>query len=234
MNHHVRESQSLVVLEPQLPARASVVWLHGLGADAYDFVPLVPELALPPDAAIRFLFPHAPVRPITINAGYEMRAWYDVLGLDRSARQDEAGIRASADLVRALIEHEIAAGIPASAIVVAGFSQGGAIALHTGLRFTQRLAGILGLSTYLPLHGALAGEAAAANRDVPILMCHGRFDPMLPIALGAATRDFLRNLGYPLDWREYPMQHEVSREEIDDVSAWLRDRLDAACGGTTG
>lgn len=231
MSHRMQEFESVVILEPERPAHASVIWLHGLGADAYDFVPVVPELRLPVEPAVRFVFPHAPVRPITINAGYEMRAWYDVVGLDRSARQDEAGIRESADIVRGLVEREIAAGIVPSSIVLAGFSQGGAIALHLGLRFPQRLAGILALSTYLPLHQTLPQEAAPANRDVPILMCHGQFDPLLPVALGMLGRDYLRGLGYPLEWHEYPIQHEVSPEEIRDVSVWLRSQLDQAPRG---
>jgi phospholipase/carboxylesterase len=228
MGHQVTQTDTKIVLEPAQPARASVIWLHGLGADGHDFVPLVPELRLPPDPPIRFIFPHAPVRPITINAGYEMRAWYDILGFDRTARQDSAGIDASARATTALIDAEVAAGIAARAIVVAGFSQGGAIALHAALRYGERLAGILALSTYLPVSESVAADAGAANRDVPILMCHGTFDPVLPIELGTSSRDRLRSLGYDVDWREYPMQHEVCREEIDVIAGWLRARIGSA------
>ena len=221
MSHHALESEQAVVLEPFHPARASVIWLHGLGADGYDFVPIVPELNVAGLDSVRFLFPHAPIRPVTLNAGMPMRAWFDVTGFDRSALQDEAGIRASDAAICQWIEREREAGIDARSIVLAGFSQGGAMALFTGLRYRQRLAGVLALSTYLPLGSTLATEASAANRDVPILMCHGRFDPVVSIEYGERSHQHLTNLGYAVDWREYPMQHAVSPEEIAAIAQWL-------------
>lgn len=216
-------------------AGASVIWLHGLGADGYDFVPLVPELRLRPAAPLRFIFPHAPVRPVTVNNGMPMRAWYDISELSAAGRQDAAGTRESAARVGALIEREIARGVASRQIVLAGFSQGGAIALHTALRFPQRLGGVMGLSTYLPLHDTVAGEASAANRDLPILMCHGSADPVLPPALGEMSRDLLVSLGYRVEWQLYPMQHEVCRAEIVAIAAWLGARLQAgAAAATTG
>ncbi len=219
------ESSTAIQLEPEAPAGASVIWLHGLGADGGDFVPLVPELRLPDSVAARFIFPHAPVRPVTINGGMPMRAWYDILSLSRSDQQDETGIRASAALVQELIEREAASGIPRNRIVLAGFSQGGAIALHAGLRQTEPLAGILALSTYLPLHSHIVGELSAAGRITPILMCHGLYDNVLPLAMGSASRDGLRQLGCKVEWRDYPMQHEVCAAEIGEISTWLRARL---------
>ena len=219
----VRESDDAVVLEPGAKAEAAVIWLHGLGADGHDFVPIVEELGLPPDLAVRFVFPHAPVRPVAINNGMRMRAWYDIAPDMR--RQDETGIRASARIVEGFLSREIAAGVPSGRIVLAGFSQGGAITLHTGLRYGQPLAGLLALSTYLPLPEAYAAERNPARSDTPILMCHGQHDPMLPLQLGAWSRDVLQQDGYPVDWREYPMQHNVCAEEIADIAAWLRERL---------
>jgi phospholipase/carboxylesterase len=172
---------------------------------------------------VRFVFPHAPVRPVSINGGMPMRAWYDITQDMR--RQDEAGIRESASAVEGFLQREIAAGIPAERIVLAGFSQGGAITLHTGLRYPQRLAGLLALSTYLPLPERYAVEARPERKDTPILMCHGQHDPMLPLQLGAWSRDALQEGGYSVDWREYPMQHNVCAEEIADIGAWLRARL---------
>lgn len=221
------ESAEAVILHPAGVATGSVIWLHGLGADGHDFVPIVRTLGLPPGAAIRFVFPHAPVRPITLNNGLPMRGWYDILSLDREGLQDEAGVRASENMVCGFIDSEIAAGIAPRRIVIAGFSQGGAIALHTALRYPQRLAGLLPLSTYLPLHQRLPAEASVANRAIPILMCHGRYDPVLPYTLGQGSCEFLRGLGYTIDWQEYPMQHEVCEEEIERVSRWLLDVLPA-------
>lgn len=214
-----------VILNPPVPATASVIWLHGLGADGNDFVPVVPELRLPASLAVRFTFPHARTRPVTINNGYVMRAWYDIKGGVRGEFEDEAGIRESEGVVRSVIEQEIAAGIPAHRIVVAGFSQGGVIALQTGLRYPKRLAGILALSTYLPLRDTVAAEAAPANRDIPILICHGMHDGVLPVDLGTTTRDLLTRLGYPVEWKSYPMEHSVCVEEIFDISNWLQARL---------
>lgn len=222
--HTLLESTAAVTLEPLLPARAAVIWLHGLGADGYDFVPIVAELGAAA-AAIRFVFPHAPVRPVTINGGMPMRAWYDILSLTRMDRQDEAGIAASQALVRELIATQNQAGIPASRIVIAGFSQGGAITLHAGLRYPERLAGLMALSTYLPLHERLGAEISPANRDVPILMVHGSFDPVLPQVLGESSCELLRAEGLPVEWHSYPMQHQVCEEEIERIGSWLRERL---------
>jgi phospholipase/carboxylesterase len=199
--------------------RAAIIWLHGLGADGHDFEPIVPELEMPPVPAARFVFPHAPVQPVTINGGARMRAWYDVTN---DGRQDATGIRASQARVGALIARERSRGIAPGAIVLAGFSQGGAIALHTGLRHPERLAGILALSTYLPLPDTLEKEASQANRDVPIFMAHGTQDPVIPLSWAARSRDLLITLGYAVEWHEYPMPHSVCPEEIADVSRWLR------------
>jgi phospholipase/carboxylesterase len=228
MSYRQQESTDAVVLAPAATATASVIWLHGLGADGHDFVPIVPELQLPPGLAVRFVFPHAPVRPVTINQGMQMRAWYDIKVLSAGGPEDEEGIRESAAILARYIQRERDSGVAAHRIVTAGFSQGGVIALHTALRYPERLAGVLALSTYLPLRATLATEAAAANRDLPILMCHGRFDPMLPMQLGSASRDALRAAGYTVEWLEYPMQHQVCLEEIQDIAAWLSARLAAA------
>lgn len=208
--------------------RASVIWLHGLGADGHDFEPIVPELALGP-AGVRFVFPHAPVRPVTINGGYPMRAWYDIVSLDRGGPQDERGIRESAAMLNELVEREHARGVDHARIVVAGFSQGGAIALHAGTRFGKRLAGIMGLSTWLPLAAvfdaeALAGRAVPAG-DVPVFMAHGTFDPTIPIEYGRGTAETLRAGGFPVEWHEYAMGHAVCPEEIADIRRWLRTVL---------
>ena len=222
MTYLQHESDEAVILQPGsgIEPLSSVIWLHGLGADGYDFVPIVPELHLPDEYAPRFVFPHAPVRPVTINNGMPMRAWYDILGFAQNAAEDAAGIRASAALAERYIAKEREAGIEASRIVLAGFSQGGAIALQAGLRQTETLAGILALSTYLPLRASLPA-ASGAGRSAPILMCHGRFDPVLPIALGEISRDQLRQHGCRVEWKEYPMQHQVCAEEIADISSWL-------------
>jgi phospholipase/carboxylesterase len=226
MPYTTHESAESVVLEPATTADAAVIWLHGLGADGYDFVPIVEELRLPPSMAVRFIFPHAQPRPVTINNGFVMRAWYDITSLGGArTTEDEAGIRESENVVREHVEQQLAAGITAERIIVAGFSQGGAIALQTALRHAQRLGGVMALSTYLPLRQTLAKEASAANRDVPILMCHGSYDPMVPLALGEASRVALTSQGYGVEWRTYPMQHQVCMEEIADISAWLQARL---------
>ena len=198
---------------------ASVIWLHGLGADGHDFEALVPELDLP-DCAIRFVFPHAPMQPVTINAGMVMRAWYDITdpGL---RREDERGVRASQARVEALIAREEQRGTQAGRLVLAGFSQGGAIALHTGLRHPERLAGIMALSCYAPLADTLADEAHAANRDVPIFMAHGTADPIVPFSRATHSRDLLRHQGYAVQWHDYIMQHAVCAQEINDIGGWL-------------
>lgn len=222
MTHRLEESADAVVLAPATRAAASVIWLHGLGADGHDFVPIVPELGLP---AVRFVFPHAPVRPVTLNMGMPMRAWYDIKTLTAEGRADEEGIRASVALIGRYVAAERAAGIPSERIVLAGFSQGGAVALHAGLRHAEPLAGIMGLSTYLPLQATLAGELAEANRATPILMCHGIYDPVLPVQLGIMARGWLRELGYAVEWHEYPMQHQVCLPEIQVIAAFLRCRV---------
>ena len=198
---------------------AGVIWLHGLGADGHDFEPIVPELDLPDALRVRFIFPHAPMQPVTINGGESMRAWYDIYN-DR--RHDEAGIRASQARVEALLARERTRGIAARRIVLAGFSQGGAIALQTGLRHAERLAGILALSTYLPLAETVDVEAGPANRDVPIMMMHGTQDQLILLERASFSRRTLEELGYPVEWRQYRMQHAVCAEEIADIGAWLR------------
>lgn len=203
----------------------SVVWLHGLGADGHDFEALVPELRLPDGLALRFVFPHAPVRPVTINNGVPMRAWYDVLGLDRSAVQDEKGIRESVAAVRELVSAELERGGTAQRIVLAGFSQGGAIALATALRYEAPLAGVMALSSYLPLEEQTADELSRANASLPVFMAHGRLDPMLPIALGLRAREWLERAGFPVVWHDYEMGHAVCPQEIADVSDWLAARF---------
>jgi phospholipase/carboxylesterase len=212
--------------------RAAVVWLHGLGADGHDFAPVVPELRLPRTLPVRFVFPHAPRQPVTINGGMIMPAWYDVFDLEGRRGEDEAGIRASQGRVEALLAREKARGVSAAAIVLAGFSQGGAIALQTGLRHPERLAGILGLSTYLPLGRTLAAEASAANRDVPIFMAHGLHDDLIPPARARRSRERLNELGYRVTWREYAMPHAVCAEEIRDIGQWLRGVLGEQAGST--
>lgn len=201
---------------------ASVVWLHGLGADGNDFVPIVNELGLPPDWRVRFVFPHAPMMPVTINGGYVMRAWYDVSFDGIEKRHDEAGIRRSQLAVEALLAREKARGVAAGRIVLAGFSQGGAMTLHTGLRHAERLAGLMVLSSYLPLAHALAAERAAANAGTPIFMAHGEDDAVISIELAERSVAQLRDQGYAVDWHAYPMEHSVCLEEIAHVGAWLR------------
>ena len=198
---------------------ASVIWLHGLGADGNDFAPIVPSLQLP-RAAIRFVFPHAPIQPVTINGGMRMRAWYDIAD-GALRREDELGVRASQALIEDLIAREKTRGIAAGRLVLAGFSQGGAIALQTGLRYPERIAGIMALSTYLPLAEKLPSEASAINHDVPIYMAHGSYDPIVPLARAAQSRALLQSLGYPVQWREFPMPHSVCAEEVAEIGAWL-------------
>jgi len=208
--------------------RATVIVLHGLGADGNDFVPVAHELDLDAVGPVRFVFPHAPTRPVTINGGYVMRAWYDILGLDSpQQREDEAGLRQSQALVEALIAREKARGIPARRIVLAGFSQGCAMTLMTGLRHDERLAGLVGLSGYLPLAAKAEAERHAANRETPIFLAHGTADPMIPIARARQSRDALIALGHPVEWHEYAMPHSVSPAEIADLNRWLLGALSA-------
>ncbi|HUG35325.1 MAG TPA: alpha/beta hydrolase [Candidatus Limnocylindrales bacterium] len=204
---------------------AAVVWMHGLGADGHDFEPIVPELGLPATPAIRFVFPHAPMRPVTVNQGYVMRAWYDIRIDNGVRREDEPGVRESQRAIEALVARERERGIPPGRIVLAGFSQGGAMALHTGLRAPDRLAGIMALSCSLPLAGQLAAEASPANRDVPIFMAHGTDDEMIPMARATSARETLTGLGYRVEWKEYRMGHSVCPEEIADIRRWLASVL---------
>lgn len=205
---------------------AALIWLHGLGADGHDFEALVPELRLPQNTRLRFIFPHAPMRPVTINMGMHMRAWYDILQMG-GGPEDAAGIRASQGLVEALIARERTRGVAAARIALAGFSQGGAIALHAGLRHAERLAGVLALSTYLPLAATLAAERSDANRDIAVFMAHGGHDPVIDIARARESRAALESLGYAVQWQEYAMPHSVCAQEIADIAAWLRKRLAA-------
>jgi len=223
MKYAQHQTEHDVTLEPAEPAVATMVLLHGLGADGWDFVPIVGELHLP--QAVRFVFPHAPQRPVTVNAGYVMRAWYDIKSFTPEGRADAAGLEESSRRITGCLEREVMRGVAADRIVLAGFSQGGAVALTAGLRFPERLAGILALSTYLPFPARLAEEKSPANADVPILMCHGQLDPVVPVAMGLEARDQLRAQGYPVDWHEYPMQHEVCAEELAVIARWMRQRL---------
>ena len=213
-----------LTIETSLPIKNSVIWLHGLGADGHDFAPIVPELHIP---NTRFIFPHAPHRPITMNNGYEMRAWYDLFGLKLQNQQDEAGLRVMQKNIGAFIENEVDQGIEEKNIVVAGFSQGGAMALFTALRYPVRLAGVLALSTYVPLKEKLATEASPANNNVPIFMAHGTFDNVITIDTCKISHQLLKNLTYPIEWHEYPMAHSVCTEEINDISRFLKQAFQA-------
>lgn len=205
--------------------RGTVVWMHGLGADGWDFVPIVRELDLPEELPLRFIFPNAPVRPVTINNGHAMRAWYDIAMADIGRLPDEAGIRQSQAQVEAFLAREKSRGIAAARIVLAGFSQGGAIALHTGLRHTESLAGILALSTYLPLCETLDRESSDANDRVPVFMAHGTQDPVVPITLAQSSRETLAARGLSPEWHAYPMPHSVCAEEVAAISQWLTARF---------
>jgi phospholipase/carboxylesterase len=200
---------------------AAIIWLHGLGADGHDFEPIVPELVPRGTRAWRFIFPNAPVRPVTINGGVRMRAWYDIKGLDRGAVEDVGGFRDTDAEVRELISREVARAIPTTRIVLAGFSQGGAVSLYTAPRLPEKLAGVMALSCYLPCQSSLRAEAAPANVATPILMAHGQMDPVVPLSLGTKSRDFLQALGYAIEWREYPMPHSVCPAEIADIRQFL-------------
>jgi phospholipase/carboxylesterase len=204
---------------------ASVIWLHGLGADGNDFVPIAERFNLQGEYNVRFVFPHAPIRPITVNGGMRMRGWYDIEGLDLSQKEDSVGIKESAKLLGLLIEREESLGIQSNRIVIAGFSQGGAIALYTGLRFQRPLAGIIALSTYLPLPETLNGERHVANQNAQVFMAHGMFDPIIPLMLGQLSKEQIQGLGYSLEWHSYPMAHSVIPEQIQDIGEFLRKVL---------
>lgn len=203
----------------------SVIWLHGLGADGHDFEPVVPELVRSRWPPLRFVFPHAPVRPITINGGLRMRGWYDILGMELARIEDEAGIRESMAAVRALIERESTRGIEPQRVLLAGFSQGGAIALATALTHPQRLAGVMALSTYLPIAARLEAERNAMQTGLPVFCAHGAMDPIVPQTLGAMTAERLRGWGFEVEWRSYPMPHSVCAQEIGDIGDWMERRL---------
>lgn len=223
-----------VEINPPGAPTACLIWLHGLGADGHDFEPLIPQLGIVDTLGVRVVLPHAPHRPVTINAGMRMPAWYDIQALDLRAREDAAGIHESQLQLQALIGREVAAGIPSRRIVLAGFSQGGALALHVGLRFPRPLAGILALSCYLPLRDSLLAEAQEANRSIPVMMMHGTWDPVVPVQLGLASRDFLIQQGYAVGWRTWPMQHSVCAEEVVVIREWLLRVLASDGQGATG
>lgn len=213
-----------IELETAPNPTAAVIWMHGLGADGNDFVPIVNEIDLAGAPGIRFIFPHAPTRPVTINNGYVMRAWYDIAFGDlegKTRKADEKGVRESQAQIGQLIAREMSRGIATGKIVLAGFSQGGAIALHTGLRYPEKLAGVMALSTYLPLADSFTAEAAPANAKTPVFMAHGTQDPVVPYAMGRDSRDLLQQAGYAIEWQEYPMQHSVCLEEVADIGRWL-------------
>ena len=213
-----------VEIHPGREADASVIWLHGLGADGHDFAPVTSQLGLPEALALRFVFPHAPAIPVTLNGGMVMPAWYDIVSLDTRGH-DEQGVARSDRQVRALIDREIERGIPAERIILGGFSMGGAIALHAGLRYPKRLAGIMGLSCYLLREESLDEEASEANADTPVLLCHGSQDPMVPVQLGEGARARIEAKGNPVEWHDYPIPHSVSVTELEDIGAWLTARL---------
>ncbi len=214
-----------IIIEPKTPAQYSVIWLHGLGADGHDFVDIVPALNLPQQLAVRFIFPHAPVQPVTLNAGMQMRAWFDIYGLTSADKQDEEGIKTTDRSIKALIDQERESGIAANKIVLAGFSQGGAIALYSGLLYPERLAGILALSTFLPTQYFWTGTNINVQHETPIFMAHGDYDPIVNISLGAASKERLIELGCNLEWSSYPMPHSVCPQEVDDIGRWLRKVL---------
>jgi phospholipase/carboxylesterase len=217
--HEVLET---IEINPSTAPKTSIIWLHGLGADGHDFVDIVPQLNLPKEFAIRFVFPHAPIRPVTINAGFKMRAWFDLYGLDADSPQDEPGIKQAQQLTEQLINQELSLGIPSERIVLAGFSQGGAVALQCGLHYPQQLAGILVLSGFLPL----ADKLNTINKSVPIIMAHGEYDDVVPIKFGELSKNKLIEHGCKVSWHSYPMGHQVCLEEIHDISYWLRDILE--------
>ena len=221
-------SREAVEIETGANPSGAVIWLHGLGADGHDFEPIVPELVRPGERALRFVFPHAPIRPVTLNGGYAMRAWYDIVSLERRGPEDETGIRASQALVETLIRRENERGIPSERIVLAGFSQGGAMALVTGTRYPHKLAGIMGLSCYMLLTERFASERAAANQSTPIFLAHGLQDPIVAPLLGEHARAWLEAAGYAVEWHTYAIPHSVCPQEVTDIAAWLRRVLPGA------
>jgi phospholipase/carboxylesterase len=222
MSYSIEQTAHEIVLKPVGAAKGTVIWLHGLGADGHDFVPIVAALALPATLALKFVFPHAPERPITLNGGYRMRGWYDIAGLTLDAKEDVAGIGESEQRVRDYIAREQAQGTAPEKIVLAGFSQGSAIAIHTALRYSQPLAGLIALSGYLLQKDALAIERSTANKYVPIFMAHGDYDDVVPPVLAQKSLDVLQRHGYQVEWHSYPIGHEVSPQEVADIAQWLR------------
>lgn len=218
----LQSNLSAVEINPSTKPEATIIWLHGLGADGHDFVDIVPQLNLP---NVRFIFPHAPVRPITLNGGYPMRGWYDIYDLIDRSREDEIGVRESAELIDALIQREIDNGIPTEKILLAGFSQGCAMALYSGLRYPKKLGGILGLSGYLPLAKTLAAEASELNKTIPIFMAHGTQDQIVNVQFAEQSRDVLESLGYAINFHYYPMAHSVCADEVKAIAEWFRQTL---------
>jgi phospholipase/carboxylesterase len=221
----MQKKSNAIIAEPPTVATASVIWLHGLGADGNDFANLLPQLKLPSHHSIRFIFPHAPVRPVSINAGLSCRAWFDIYSLTDLYREDSAGIQDSRTAIEQLIQDEIDKGVEPTKIVLAGFSQGGAMALYTGLKYIQPLAGILALSCFLPLAKEFTQQVYSVNKNIPILMIHGSYDDIIPIIIAQKTKDLLKNLGYPVVWYNYPMRHEVCFEQISVMRQWLLEKL---------
>jgi len=210
-----------IEMQPSAPPVATVIWLHGLGADGHDFEPIVPELNLPETLPVRFVFPHAPLRPVTINAGMVMRAWFDIVSIEGGHRIDEGGFFESVDLINGLIATQVQAGMPPGRIVLAGFSQGGAVVLHTGLQYPERMGGILALSCYLPTIEAIQKAGPPRHPGLPILMAHGTQDPLIPFSFAVSTRNALTALGHSIDWHEYDMAHAVCPDEIAAIGSWL-------------
>jgi len=224
----LRSMLETIEVETAAKPDAAIIWLHGLGADGHDFEPIVPELVVPGERAWRFVFPNAPVRPVTWNGGMRMRAWYDIKGLDRGAAEDVDGFREADAQIRQLIAREVSRSIPTERIVLAGFSQGGAVSLYTAPRFEQKLAGVMALSTYLPCENSFLAQRSAANDSTPILVAHGQVDPVVPMALGIKCRDFLKTHGYTVEWHDYPMPHSVCPAEIADIRKFLHRALPVA------
>jgi phospholipase/carboxylesterase len=225
MNYKKINNASSIELTPDKSAIGSVIWLHGLGADGQDFAPIVPELKLPTSLPLRFIFPHAPIRPVTVNNGFPMRAWFDIYSMNINQRIDVEGIAASIAMVRNLIEHEKSLGIPTSSIVLAGFSQGSVIALSTGLSYPEPLAGVVALSGFLPNAEQYLASAREYDKSLPMFIAHGSQDAVVPPMLGQITAEVLTKAGYPVTWREYPMAHSVCGQEIKDISEWLSKTL---------
>lgn len=222
-NYTLKDLDHSIVVEPKVEARAAVIWLHGLGADGHDFEGILPQLGLPNDHAIRFVFPHAPVQPVTVNGGMAMRSWYDILSMNIADRVDVLGLEKSSAVLMELIEEQVTQGIPANKIVLAGFSQGGLVALHTALNFSETVAGVLALSTYYP--EPCFEEASVNNQALPILMAHGTYDQVIGLKVAEDSKRFLERKGFTVEWQTYPMEHQVCMPEIECISTWLQAKL---------